>query len=63
VRVNGYPNFLCHRYKDAEALKAHGKFPEFKEMNRTLVKEGLLDPAKKTEVHVMSSIGGLKSRL
>jgi quinol monooxygenase YgiN len=28
------------RYKDSAALKAHGKFPEFKEMNRTLKKEG-----------------------
>jgi quinol monooxygenase YgiN len=44
------------RYKDEEAFKKHGKFPEFKEVNKTLVKEQLLDG--KTQIFMLSPAAG-----
>jgi quinol monooxygenase YgiN len=51
---------IC-RYKDEEALKKHGKFPEFKEVNKMLVKEQLLDG--KTQIFYLSHAAGFASRL
>jgi len=54
-------NSTFRRYVDMAAIKAHGKFPEFKEANKQMVKENLL--AGKTEVHLMAVSGGMASRL
>jgi len=48
-------------YKDVNSIKAHGKFPEFKQMREIFEKEGLT--TAKMEVYVVSSVGGVKSRL
>lgn len=47
---------VSETYKDEEAFKKHGKFPEFKEVNKALVKEQLLDG--KTQIFVLSPAAG-----
>jgi hypothetical protein len=49
------------RYKDISALKAHGKFPEFKEMGRKFAKEGLL--RSPMEVYPVKAVAGFASKL
>jgi len=52
---------VVEKYKDSAALKAHGKIPEFKEMNRTLKKEGILSGP--TQIFAAKSAAGFASRL
>jgi len=52
---------VIERYKDAAAIKAHGQFPEFKEANRALKREGLL--AGPSEIIVLEEKTGFASRL
>jgi len=49
------------RYKDVSALKAHGKFPEFKEMGRKFAKENLL--REKMAVYPVKAVAGFPSKL
>ncbi|KAF2673658.1 hypothetical protein BT63DRAFT_421792 [Microthyrium microscopicum] len=53
--------YVTERYTDKAALKQHGKFPEFAEMNKAFANEGLL--ADNLEIHVMTPAGGMASRL
>lgn len=51
---------VVEKYKDSAALKAHGQFPEFKDMNRTFKKEGLLNGT--TQIFAAKGVAGF-SRL
>jgi len=52
---------VVEKYKDEAALKAHGKFPEFRESNKTMKKENLLTGP--TQIYILKSAGGFASRL
>jgi len=56
------PTFVViETYKDVSALKAHGKFPEFKEMGRKFAKENLL--REKMAVYPVKAVAGFPSKL
>ncbi|KAF2095573.1 hypothetical protein NA57DRAFT_44453 [Rhizodiscina lignyota] len=52
---------MIEEYTDKSAIGVHGAAPKFKEMGRTLKKEGLL--AKPMDVKILEAVGGFASKL
>jgi len=52
---------VIEKYRDPAAIKEHGTFPQFKDMNRAFKREGLL--AEPMQVIVLKPVAGFASRL